>query len=123
MVNVYSELTEEDLDYSCEICLHPETCGRCEILKEREMRLENREDAVSRREEECHIREVNFGQDRDVYHNGSIIKGGGVSKPEWMNEDEYSEYKMTAEYAHEISHVNDSEFDEPDYDDVGYDGE
>lgn len=49
--------------------------------------------------------------ERDVYHNGSIIKGGGVCKPGWMDNDQYGEYKMTAEYAHEVSYVG---FDEPD---------
>ena len=55
--------------------------------------------------------------ERDVYHNGSIIKGGGVSRPEWMDDDRWGEYRMGAEYAYEVSH-NDSQFDEPDYDDM-----
>lgn len=82
--------------------------------------MSEREDAITWREIDCDIRETNLGQDRDVYHNGSIIKGGGVSKPEWMDDDEYQEYKMTAEYAYEVSHVSDSEFDEPDYDESDY---
>ena len=87
------------------------------FLNERERKLFEKELELVHRERELHIREVNFGQDRDVYHNGSIIKGGGVSKPEWMDDEQYQEYKMTAEYAYEVSHISDSEFDEPDYDD------
>lgn len=51
---------------------------------------------------------------RDPKRDGSIIKGGGVSRPEWMDDDEWGEYRRSAEYAYEISHVSDSEFDEPD---------
>jgi hypothetical protein len=34
---------------------------------------------------------------------GTIIHGGGVSKPDHMDADEWAEYKMGAEYAHEVS--------------------
>lgn len=90
------------------------------FLDKREKELFEKELELMHRERELRIREVNFGQDRDVYHNGSIIKGGGVSQPEWMSDEQYAEYKMTAEYAYEVSHVSDSEFDEPDYDESDY---
>lgn len=47
---------------------------------------------------------------------GSIIRGGGVSRPAHMDNDEWGEYHMSAEYAHEVSYVG---FDEP-YDEDGY---
>lgn len=116
-------LTQYELNCECDDCECPDGCGQCQVLKEREYRLWDREQEVKFREIDCDIRETNFGQDRDVYHNGSIIKGGGVSKPEWMDDDEYSEYKMSAEYAHEVSYVSDSMFDEPDYENDYYDEE
>lgn len=89
-----SRLSDEDLDYYCEEC-NGKHCAQCAISKEIDWR-----------------RQIRTG--RDVAHNGSIIKGGGVSQPEWMDDDQYGEYKMTAEYAYEVSYVG---FDEPDEDD------
>jgi hypothetical protein len=74
-------------------------CDGCPLMNEKVMRVNDRCD------------------DRDVYHNGSIIKGGGVSRPEWMDNDQWGEYRMSPEYAYEMTH-NDSQFDEPDYDDM-----
>ena len=51
---------------------------------------------------------------------GPIIKGGGVSRPDHMDDDEWAEYKRTAEYAHEVSYVADE--DVPDYDDMQDEG-
>jgi len=34
---------------------------------------------------------------------GTIIHGGGVSKPDHTDADEWAEYKMGVEYAHEVS--------------------
>lgn len=39
-----------------------------------------------------------------------------MSKPDWMGPEEYGEYRRTAEYAHEVSHVGME--DVPDYDDM-----
>lgn len=53
----------------------------------------------------------------NVPREGPIIKGGGVSKPDFWDEDQYAEYKMSAEYASECRHVGcDSDLDE--WDDV-----
>jgi len=41
---------------------------------------------------------------------------GGVSRPSHMTDDEWEEYKRTAEYAHEVSHIPDSDFEPPDDD-------
>ena len=46
----------------------------------------------------------------NVPREGPIIKGGGVSKPEWWD-DEYNEYLWTAEGASELGSVS---VDEPD---------
>jgi hypothetical protein len=91
-----SRLSDEDLEYYCEgEACKEKHCKQCAISKEIDWR-----------------RQIRTG--RDVAHNGSIIKGGGVCKPEWMDDDQYGEYKMTAEYAYEVSYVG---FDEPDEDD------
>jgi hypothetical protein len=89
-----NEMTDDELEEYCEKCEHGR-CNTCVFMKEIDWR-----------------RRIRTG--RDVAHDGSIIEGGGVSKPEWMDEDQYSEYKMTAEYAHEVSYQG---FDEPDEDD------
>lgn len=106
MANPLRDLTADELEYECDNCENEFGCGDCSIMEERERR------------KELHIREVNEGQDRDVYHNGSIIKGGGVSRPEWMDNDTWGEYRMSAEYAHEVSCQG---FDEPDDYDEYYD--
>jgi len=120
MVNPLRDLTQEELECECDECEHPDACGKCPVFEERELRLTEREIELRDREEDLYIREVNFGQDRDVYHNGSIIKGGGVCQPEWMDDERYGEYKRTAEYAYEVGHVSYSEFDEPEYDESDY---
>jgi hypothetical protein len=114
--NPLKDLTWYELERECNDCDNVDMCGKCPVLEEREFRMSERELVVMEREIDCDIRETNLGQDRDVYHNGSIIKGGGVCKPEWMDKDEYSEYKCGAEYAYECGHVSDSDYDEPDYD-------
>lgn len=45
---------------------------------------------------------------------GPIIRGGGVSKPSHWDDDQWAEYKMSAEYASESRHVS---YDEPDFED------
>ena len=45
---------------------------------------------------------------------GSIIKGGGVSKPEYWDNDQYAEYLRTTEGYHELTRISDP--DEPDDD-------
>lgn len=40
----------------------------------------------------------------------------GVSRPGWMDDEEWSEYRMTAEYAYEVSHVPDEPFDPDPFD-------
>jgi hypothetical protein len=89
-----NQVLDEDLECDCEAC-DGRFCKHCAVTKEIDWR-----------------RQIRTG--RDVTHDGSIIKGGGVSQPEWMDDDQYSEYKMTAEYAHEVSYQG---FDEPDEDD------
>ena len=89
-----SSMMDEDLEFDCEEC-DMNFCNLCAVTKEIDWR-----------------RKIRTG--RDVAHDGSIIKGGGVSKPEWMDNDQYSEYRMSSEYAHEVSYQG---FDEPDEDD------
>jgi len=93
------EMLDEDLEFDCQEC-DGKFCNGCAVTKEIDWR-----------------RQVRTG--RDVHHDGSIIKGGGVSRPEWMDDDEWGEYRMSAEYAHEVSYQG---FDEPDdMDDCYYD--
>ena len=92
-------LSDEELNFECLACPGKNSgCKYCAILRERDYR------DGERCGERC-------DDERDVYHNGSIIRGGGVCKPEWMDDEQYGEYKMSAEYAHEVSYVG---FDEPD---------
>jgi hypothetical protein len=91
------EMIDEDLEFDCLNC-EGKFCKYCAVTKEMDWR-----------------RQVRTG--RDVYHDGSIIEGGGCSQPEWMDNDQYGEYKMSAEYAHEVSYVD---FDEPYYEEDYY---
>jgi len=84
------EMMDEDLEFDCENC-DAKFCKDCAVTKEIDWR-----------------RRVRTG--RDVYHNGSKIEGGGVSRPEWMDDDQWGEYRMSAEYASEVSYQG---FDEP----------
>lgn len=45
----------------------------------------------------------------------------GVSRPRWMNDEEWSEYRMTPEYAHEVSYVPDEPYGFDDIDQDRYD--
>lgn len=92
------QMMDEDLEFDCQEC-DGKFCKYCAVTKEIDWR-----------------RQIRTG--RDVYHDGSIIKGGGVSRPEWMDNDQWGEYRMSAEYAHEVSYVG---FDEPDDYDEYYD--
>jgi hypothetical protein len=42
--------------------------------------------------------------------------GRGLSKPSWMSNEQFSEYKMTAEAKDELSGFDYSQFDEPEDD-------
>jgi hypothetical protein len=95
-------LNDEELDFECLACPGKNSgCGHCAIFREKDYRNGERFDGRCGDDE------------RDVYHNGSIIKGGGVCRPEWMDDDQWGEYRMSSEYAHEVSYVG---FDEPDED-------
>jgi hypothetical protein len=85
------DMMDEDLEFDCQDC-DGKFCNMCAVTIEIDWR-----------------RQMRTG--RDVYHDGSIIEGGGVSRPEWMDDDRWGEYRMSAEYASEISYVG---FDEPD---------
>lgn len=39
--------------------------------------------------------------------------GQGASKPYWMNEDQWAEYKMTYEYKEEVCGVDFGQFESP----------
>jgi len=51
----------------------------------------------------------------DAYNRSKeepIVKGGGISKPAHMSDDQWAEFKRTPEYQNEVSRVADP--DEPD---------
>lgn len=54
---------------------------------------------------------------REYCEEKGIVKGGGISQPDWMSPEEWEEFKRTAEYAAEVSHVSIPEPD--DYDEWG----
>lgn len=136
MPNPLRDLTQDEIECECTECRYDVGCGDCSVIEETRRREDMRVSRISDDELEvecidcedgyrndgcshCAVdREVNYRRmertGRDVHRDGSIIKGGGVCKPEWMDDDQYGEYKMTAEYAHEVSYVG---FDEPDEDD------
>ncbi len=62
-------------------------------------------------DEDCENCDVPSGQ-----RDGAIIKGGGVSKPNWMSNERYQEYRRTPEYAHETSSPDYSQFEPPEDD-------
>lgn len=131
MSSEVSEMTLEELKRECETECTDGDCGDCCImeeinkLKSEEIRkmddeeLEKecnkcikpycRESCIVQRELDWR-RQIRSG--RDVAHEGSIIEGGGVSQPEWMDDDQYAEYKVTSEYAHEVSYQGFGESDD-----------
>lgn len=140
MTNPLRDLTQDELECECIECDNEFGCGDCSIMEEiqhREMiRARDLTDGALQNEcDECKkcatqpnackccqiSKELDYRDgrpprsNRDVYHNGSIIKGGGVSRPEWMDDDQWGEYRMGAEYAYEVSYQG---FDEPDDDDL-----
>jgi len=132
MSKAMMDLTLGELKIECDTCTNEFGCGDCCVMEE----IRRRKDIYARdmTDEEldfeclgcsgkgcqngckhCEIRrEINYRGDRDVYHDGSLIKGGGVSRPEWMDNDQWGEYRMSADYAHEVSYAG---FDEPEEDD------
>jgi len=131
MANPLRDLTQDEIERECAECDNSGGCGDCTVMEEIKRREDMRISRLTDDELEiecldcedtcghCAIdRELDYRRmrctGRDVRHNGSIIKGGGVCQPEWMDDDQYAEYKMGAEYAYEVSYVG---FDEPDEDD------